>query len=130
MTNRRWRGLALAVAVALPSGGALCGCAKAATGPDLSALCRDAASVRQLVADAAGGLSEAAQLTRIQALETALTGEAVKVGAEGDAPAGTAAANLAVALGAWKTDISLAGSVDADEAKAAAAAAGMPGCGQ
>ena len=105
----------------------LIGCTKSIPRSN-AAICADVAGVRQLIADAEGGLPQAAQLLRIQSLETSLTGEAMFGGVNGDAAAGTEAANLAVALGNWKTDISLDEDGAADRARAAAAADRVTGC--
>ncbi len=113
--------LAVAVALAGPA------CTKLVAGSS-PALCADVAGVRQLIADAEGGLSQADQLSRIQSLESSLTTEAISGGTNGEAVAGTRAASLAVALGNWKTDISLDQDGSADWTKVAAAADQFPGC--
>jgi hypothetical protein len=108
----------------------LCGCSRsAAASPGGSVLCTDVAGLRQLVADAAAGrLSQASEIERIQSLETSLSDEAMSLGAKGDPTAATAAANLTVALGTWKTDISLDQDSSADARRAQAAADRISGC--
>ena len=113
--------------VAIIGAVALLGCTKSVPRSN-PALCADAAGVRQLIADAEGGLSQAEQLMRIQSLESRLTSEAMSEGANGDAVAGAEAAKLALALGNWKTDISLDEDGAADRANAAAAADHITGC--
>ena len=95
---------------------------------DRSGLCADVSTTRQLLAGA-DGLSQVEQIERIQALEGSLTTEAIGAGAEGDGANGTAAAQLAQALGAWKNDIALDQDAGGDRANAAAAVAEIQGCG-
>jgi hypothetical protein len=125
--NRRGQFVALILG-SVVAVGLLPACSHSAAGAADAALCADAASVRQLVAEANTGLPEASLLTRIQALEASLTAESITAGVSGDPAAGTSAAHLAVAVGTWKTDLTLAQDVRADEARAAAAAAQIPGC--
>jgi hypothetical protein len=113
--------VAIAIAVLAPA------CARSVAGSN-AALCADVAGVRQLVADAEAGLSQAAQLTRIESLVASLTTQAISGGANGDAVAGTRAASLAVAVGNWKTDISLDEAGSTDWAKVSTAANQVPGC--
>jgi hypothetical protein len=110
----------------------LCGCSRSATAsPGGSVLCTDVAGVRQLVADvAAGGIPPASEIERIQALESSLSSVAMSLGAKGDPAGATAAANLTVALGTWKTDITLDQDSAADAQRAQAEADRIPGCGE
>ena len=84
----------------------LSACSRSAK-PDASALCTDLGQVRQLISDAGKGLSPQAQIGRIQSLEGSLSADAMTLGEQGDAVDGAAVAKITVALGNWKTDITL-----------------------
>ena len=107
----------------------LCACAGSPAKPNVAGLCSDLGQVTQLISDSGHGLSAADQIVRIQSLESRLSADAMSLGEQGDAGDGTSAARIAVALGNWKTDISLAQDPTGVEQGIEGSIAGIGGCG-